>query len=552
MPNPKLRIVIQSRLTSSRLPGKALLPVAGFPSVVLCALRAANWNIPVTVATSTESSDDLIEEALKGTGVLVHRGSLVDVLDRYITATAEMEDEDFVARYTADNLFPDGNLLALLMSHERNLNSDVVQFDQGFPYGLGAGIVRVKWLRKAHESSLDHYDREHVTPWIERNCPAKLVPNPCKQKFGDLSHLRCTIDSLSDYLRVHRAFEAVGVDPITARWEDLVQALRDQPGAPKVTNPKIIVHGRTTKVLHLGTAQLGSNYGISNKEGLPSEVTAAKMLQIAIDAGVDTLDTARDYGESESRIGKLVQPGDADRLDIITKLGGLQKLPQNANVESVKNAVDSSIFRSCHELRLSKLKTLLLHRSKHLNAWHGAVWSRLLELQKEGIIGELGVSVYSPSELIGLIEYPQLRHIQLPFNLVDRRWLTEESQLSIQKLLAQNSAQITVRSVFLQGLLLMPASDWPPFEKVNSESISNSIRSAVVKLKRIDIMDLCIAYVRAHSWVHSIVIGAESTEQLLCNLQYVNRSPLTAEECVFLEAKIPGGPECLLNPVMWM
>lgn len=106
MPNPKLRIVIQSRVTSSRLPGKALLPVAGFPSVVLCALRAANWNIPVTVATSTDPTDDIIQSVLQVKGINVCRGSLDDVLDRYIYASRDMDNEDFVVRFTADNMFP--------------------------------------------------------------------------------------------------------------------------------------------------------------------------------------------------------------------------------------------------------------------------------------------------------------------------------------------------------------------------------------------------------------------------------------------------------------
>lgn len=441
--------------------------------------------------------------------------------------------------------------MELLLSHGIHQENDLVVFDQGFPYGLGAGIVRVKWLRQAHESSLDHYDREHVTPWIERNCPAKLVPNPCKQKFGDLSHLRCTIDSLSDYLRVNRAFTIVGGDPVTASWQDLVRVIKYLPDAPTITNPKTIVHGQTNRALHLGTAQLGSNYGISNREGLPSERVATKMLRTAIDVGVETLDTARDYGQSESRIGNLVPAGDASRLHVVTKLGGLHELQPDASFAHVRNAVDASIFRSCRELRLTKLPTLLLHRTEHLHAWSGAAWSRLIELQEEGIIGQLGVSIYSPNELASLIKYSQIRHLQAPFNLLDRRWLTEEAQDSIYKLLKQNNIYITARSILLQGLLRMPASEWPLFPGVDAEKITNSLNKAVFELGRTDVVDLCIAYVRAHSWVHSIVIGAENTDQLLCNLKYVNNSPLTIEQCAYIDSIIPVVPEHLINPAKW-
>ena len=550
MREPEFHIVIQSRMTSSRLPGKAMMQIRGYPSVVLCALRAANSGLAVTVATSTHHEDDWIANVVQDVGVNVYRGELNDVLGRYVAATADLASEDFVVRYTADNMFPDGRLVSELIEELNPPDEQFVGYGEGFPYGMGAGAVRVKWLRQASQSTKEPYDREHVMPWVIRNYPPKLLPCPVLPLFGDMSHLRCTMDSLSDYVRICRVFDEVGGDPVTVPWQDLIACLRDLPDAPKRPNPKITHNGRTTGVLQLGTAQLGSHYGIANREGRPAECVAAAMLRTAMDSGIEVIDTARDYGDSESLIGRLVPHGDASRLRVTTKLA-LHDLSEHAEFSEVRTAVDASVFRSCRELRLQQLPVLLLHRSAHLHAWSGAAWQRLLELKEEGVIGELGVSVYDPAEIITVMEAEHLKHIQLPFNLLDRRWLESEIQEALQQLIVRNGVQVTARSVLLQGLLRLPAVEWPSFQGVDAPKIEDELQSLVDDFERLDAIDLCIAYVRSQSWIHSLVIGAETEAQLTKNVEYVNRKPLTDEQRELLVERLPGGPEHLVNPARW-
>ncbi|MGZ4451994.1 MAG: cytidylyltransferase domain-containing protein, partial [Nocardioides sp.] len=105
------RVVLQSRLSSSRLPAKGMLSLAGMPVVVLAARRAANTGTDTVVATSAHPDDDVLASTVASAGVRVVRGSLHDPLARFIGATHDLADDDVVVRLTADNVFPDGALV---------------------------------------------------------------------------------------------------------------------------------------------------------------------------------------------------------------------------------------------------------------------------------------------------------------------------------------------------------------------------------------------------------------------------------------------------------
>ena len=107
----KYVVILQARTTSTRLPAKALLPIAGYPSVSLAALRAANAGGEVIVATSDDPSDDALAAEVQTHQMRVVRGSLHDLLARFHRATDSLSDSDIVVRLTADNVVPDGRLV---------------------------------------------------------------------------------------------------------------------------------------------------------------------------------------------------------------------------------------------------------------------------------------------------------------------------------------------------------------------------------------------------------------------------------------------------------
>jgi spore coat polysaccharide biosynthesis protein SpsF (cytidylyltransferase family) len=104
-------VVLQARTNSSRLPGKVLLPINGVPIVVLAAKRAATTGRDVVVATSNESSDNVLADLLIRHGLACYRGSLENTLERLVDALSGYGGDTMVFRLTADNVFPDGKLL---------------------------------------------------------------------------------------------------------------------------------------------------------------------------------------------------------------------------------------------------------------------------------------------------------------------------------------------------------------------------------------------------------------------------------------------------------
>lgn len=201
--------------------------------------------------------------------------------------------------------------------------------------------------------------------------------------------------------------------------------------------------------LAIGTAQFGFDYGISNRSGQVSRVEAEKILEMARALGINTLDTAADYGQSEQRLGDL---GVRDFL-LVTKLPGKRDLSQ-AN----RDWVSACVTESLKKLSAPSLHGLLLHCPEQLQAENLDEFLEAVEREKKhGRVSKFGVSVYEPIEIERVTALVNLDIVQAPLNIFDRRLL--ESGW-IQKLY-EKGVEIHVRSVFLQGLLLMNRHELP-------------------------------------------------------------------------------------------
>jgi len=298
--------------------------------------------------------------------------------------------------------------------------------------------------------------------------------------------------------------------------------------------------------LVLGSVQLGLAYGIANKTGKPSRGAALKLVRQAADAGVGQFDTARAYGDSEDRLGEAL---DGRAVRTITKLSPLTDLSARATRLEVRAAVDRSIAQSLAALRRNEIDCLLLHRAAHRTAFGGAIWERLLEHLADGSVRALGVSVQSPQEAHGALECAEVKHLQLPFNLLDWRW--REAGV-IGRLKTRADVTVHARSVFLQGLLAAnePAI-WPRLEGVNPAVVLKLIAGLAEEFGRENAADLCLAYVRGQSFIDGVVIGLETQEQLDANLRLAAKRPLGGAECKLVEARIPRLNARLLDPAAW-
>lgn len=539
MPSP-VRVLIQARTDSNRLPGKALLPVAGMPSAVLALKRAANTGLDVRLATSERSLDDQLADTATSAGTPVFRGSAHDVRSRFLDACADLDDQAIVIRLTADNLLPDGALIETVVTELTERDAEYLNLDMMWrkpPYGLSVEAFRIGALRDSARESASDFDREHVTPTLRTRHEAAATP---AERFQPQeSVIRCTMDTFDDYQLIGDCFREIN-DPIGVDWETLLARLVKRPGAPMPfsAGPGLI----------LGTAQIAMPYGSAVTVQPPTAEEAVSMVRTAISNHVAGIDTARAYIGSERTLGRAMKGGYADRCEIISKLSPLDEMADDTQPAHAAALAEISVLRTLEALGDGIRPHLLLHRAAHLQQWGGAVWKRLLELQAGGLIDRVGVSVQSPDELDQALARPELTLIQMPCNLLDWRW--REAGLT-ERLEQARHVTVHVRSVLLQGTLARPASSWPEIEGLDAEPVVEFLQQQTKKHHRHSIADLCIAWMRAQPWVDALVIGAERSAQLQDTLSLFTHAPLQSAQAEALAKAAPKVPEQLLDPARW-
>ncbi len=195
--------------------------------------------------------------------------------------------------------------------------------------------------------------------------------------------------------------------------------------------------------LGLGTAQFGFAYGITNAAGQVSREEVPRLLATARAAGVDTLDTAAGYGDAEAVLGEA---GAAARgFRIVTKIGG----PPAGFADAARASA----------ARLGAVPdAILLHDATAFAGPEARETARaLLGLREAGLAQRIGVSVYGPEMLAATLGHLVPDLVQLPFNVLDRRfartgWLARLRGLGVE---------VHARSLFLQGSLLAPTTPAP-------------------------------------------------------------------------------------------
>lgn len=276
----------------------------------------------------------------------------------------------------------------------------------------------------------------------------------------------------------------------------------------------------------LGTAQFGIDYGVANRTGKLSGDSARAVLALAREHGIDTLDTAAAYGDSEQRLGRI---GVAD-WRVVTKL------PRITSVEAIADDVDASLVR----LGQDTLYGLLLHAPMQLLEADGpAIHRALREIQQQGLVRKIGVSVYHPDELDALIQHYSFDLVQVPLNVVDRR-IAESGLLST---LVESGVEVHARSILLQGLLAMePArrptyfAQWAPLWTAWGEWLVESGQTA---------LEACLRHVLAYPEVERLVVGVDGPAQLAEVLAAASAPPLPAP------AHLSSADPQLVNPSEW-
>lgn len=268
--------------------------------------------------------------------------------------------------------------------------------------------------------------------------------------------------------------------------------------------------------LGLGTAQFGMDYGISGTSRQVAETDVRSILKRAKAAGIDTLDTAAGYGKAESVLGRL-DAGDPEAgWRVITKLPGL---PAGICEDDVSEWCKDQLNGILGRLNAPWVSGLLLHRPYDLLGRRGAALAAaLVELKAQGLCQTVGISLYGPQDLEalekGIVPFDMLPLdlVQIPCSPLDQR--LEQSGWA-ERLCAQKT-RIHLRSVFLQGLLLMSDEIWPTYFQSHAEPLKqwcNWLRDTEQSP-----LAAALRFALSRSYAERVIIGVDSVEQLQNNL----------------------------------
>jgi aryl-alcohol dehydrogenase-like predicted oxidoreductase len=257
----------------------------------------------------------------------------------------------------------------------------------------------------------------------------------------------------------------------------------------------------------LGTVQFGLPYGIANRAGQVAHADVAAILAYARSAGVDTVDTAIAYGDSEKCLGDVGMQS----WRVVSKLP-----PVPSACRNVETWVQQCISGSLERLAVSQLYGVLLHKPLELLGEHGkALYEGMLSLKRRSVVQKIGISVYGPDDLDALWPHFELDLVQAPFNVFDRR-LAESGWL---RRLHASGTEVHTRSAFLQGLLLMNAADRP----VNFRRWQPlwDAWQRWLEVQKLSALEACLGFALSHREISRVIVGVDSLLQLQQILAHV-------------------------------
>jgi aryl-alcohol dehydrogenase-like predicted oxidoreductase len=252
--------------------------------------------------------------------------------------------------------------------------------------------------------------------------------------------------------------------------------------------------------LAIGTVQFGLQYGIANKTGQISEKEARKILKYAKEANIDTIDTAIGYGNSEYCLGSI----GVDGWNVVTKIPEIPKGCLN-----VTSWINEKLKQSLNRLGVNSVKGLMLHRPMQLLETVGEeIWQTLKELKQKKMVKKIGFSIYEPDELDKLWYNFKPEIVQAPYNIFDQR-LKESGWM---KKLYENNVEIHVRSLFLQGLLLMNSRSRP--EKFNQWESLWEEWDQWLDQQQLTPLEAALGFVLKETMVDRAIVGVDSLAHL--------------------------------------
>lgn len=278
----------------------------------------------------------------------------------------------------------------------------------------------------------------------------------------------------------------------------------------------------------LGTVQFGVNYGINNAAGQVPLDEVCKILKMAEDGGVKTLDTSAGYGQSEKVLGNAMKESQT-HFNIVSKYPKTDK------------GVRETFNESLRQLGVDSIYGYLVHLFKCYED-NPAIFDEMTSLKNEGKIQKVGFSLYNVNQLQFLLDRDvKFDILQFPYNIFDRQFE------SYMPKLVEMGVEIHTRSAFLQGLFFKDVNTLP--EKLQPMKPHLEALHQYSDREEISIEQIAFGYVLANEYVKGALIGVDNHSQLEANLRVASHQ-LSQKDIDFIKS-IDIKEKELLNPVNW-
>ena len=283
-----------------------------------------------------------------------------------------------------------------------------------------------------------------------------------------------------------------------------------------------------TDKLVLGTVQFGINYGINNTTGQVPLDEVCRILEIASEAGIKTLDTSSAYGESERVLGEALKRSNKP-FNIVSKY------PKS------DIGVRETFQKSLSLLRIDGLYGYLVHHFEFYQE-HPELFDEMTALKQEGKIQKVGFSLYNTEQLQYLLDRKvKFDILQFPYNIFDKQFENYMPKL------VEQGVEIHTRSAFLQGLFFRDTKTLP--EKLKPLKKFLDYLHLYCQNRGLSVEQLALGYVLANPYVKGALIGVDNHEQLEANLKAASLN-LTEGDIDYI-MNIDIIEDWLLSPVNW-
>ena len=255
----------------------------------------------------------------------------------------------------------------------------------------------------------------------------------------------------------------------------------------------------------LGTANFNQNYGLINTK-IRNLDEIKKILNYSRKKNIKYLDTSFSYNLSK----KFIENLNFKHFKIITKI----KLPKK-NKKLFIEDLDKKIKRELKLYKVKKFYALLLHNVKDIKSKYGnELLKKIIYLKKIGLVNQVGVSIYETSELHLTLRKFTPNIVQLPINIIDRRFLEQKLISKLKK----KKIKIQARSIFLQGILVKDP------KKLKFLKKNKKLYEIIVSLynwcskKNVDLKEACLLFIKKQKNIEFLTFGTESLAQLKQNI----------------------------------